>query len=124
VNRSQKVFKSIVAAVILIAGAGLVIDNFHFDPESALVLRRDVELSWETPTENSDSTPLVDLAGYSIHCWNAESRQAETLIIEDPRMTSYRIDRLRPGAYQCAMSTVTGTGSESTLSNVVTRTVP
>ncbi len=123
-SRRQKISRLAIGAVVVVGFVMLVIDNVHFDPTTGIVLRGELELSWETPTENSDSSPVDDLAGYAIHCWNAESRETQTNIIEDPGVTRYRVDHLWPGTYQCAVSAVMGDGSQSALSNVVTRTVP
>jgi hypothetical protein len=32
-----------------------------------------VILAWDAPTTNTDGTPLSDLAGYKLSCWNAGS---------------------------------------------------
>ena len=122
-SRNQKILRVIFSAVIVLAASMLVIVNVHFDPDAGIVLRGDLELSWETPTKNSDNTPLADLAGYTIYCWNAESQETKTIVIEDPRLTSYRIEHVPPGTYHCAVSAVADPGIASALSDVVTKKV-
>lgn len=113
-----------MAGSILLLVVWLAITNFVVDPQKGIMTRGDLELVWQTPTENADSSPLTDLAGYTIYCWNAEGHRTETIFIEDPSQTSIELERLWPGTYQCAMSAVRSDGSQSALSNVVTRSVP
>lgn len=122
-SRSLKIFKGIVVSLIAIVGGLMVIENVYFNESEGLVMLGELELSWDKPSENSDNSPLTDLAGYKIHCWNAAEQQTETIVLEDSEVTSYELDHLRPGTYQCALSAVNSDGSESALSNVVTRTV-
>lgn len=117
-------FKGTAIALVVLLAGWLAITNVVFDPEKGIVKRGELELSWMTPTENADSSPLTDLAGYTIYCWNAEDHKTKTVLIEDPSQTSYELEHLRPGTYQCAMSAIREDGSESALSNVFTRSVP
>lgn len=117
-------FKVTVVGLITLLMIWLTITNVVIDPEKGIMTRGDLELVWQTPTENDDSSPLTDLAGYTIYCWNAESHRTETIVINDPEQTSIELERLWPGTYQCAMSAVRTDGSQSALSNVVTRSIP
>lgn len=123
-SRNLKMFKGVVVAFIALLVGWLAIDNIVLDARNGVMTRGDMELSWMTPTENADSSPLTDLAGYTIYCWNAEDQKTETIHISDPGLTSYELDHVWPGTYQCAMSAVKADGSQSALSNVITRTVP
>lgn len=123
-SRNTKMFKKAVVGIFLLVVAFLLLENVVFDPKKGFATRGNLELSWDVPSENADSSPLTDLAGYTIECWNSETRQTDTIDVRDPVTTSYRISHLRPGTYQCAMTALKGDGSQSALSNVVTRTVP
>lgn len=122
-SRSGKMFKVAVVAVIALLMGLLIIDNVAFDPKQGFVTTGDLELSWDRPTENTDDSPITDLAGYTVHCWNSEDRQTETIVVQDSEVTRYEIEHLWPGTYQCAVSAVKSDGSQSVLSNVVTKTV-
>ena len=37
--------------------------------KTVLVPDGSTTLSWTAPIENEDNEPLIDLAGYNIHCW-------------------------------------------------------
>lgn len=118
---SVKVFKvSVVVLLVLLVGV-LAVDNIMLDPEDGIVTRGNLELAWEAPTENSDNSPLSDLAGYTIHCWNIEDQK--TVVVRDPSITHYEVDHLWPGTYHCAMSAIRTDGTESALSNSVTKVV-
>ncbi|MGI9203126.1 MAG: fibronectin type III domain-containing protein [Woeseiaceae bacterium] len=123
-SRNLKIFKGTVAGLILLVVVWLSITNYVIDPRKGIMSRGDLELAWQTPTENADSSPLTDLVGYTVYCWNAEGQRTETIVIDDPDQTSIEVQRLWPGTYQCAMSAVKSDGSQSVLSNVVTRSVP
>ena len=82
------------------------------------------EISWQVPTANTDESPLTDLAGYTVYCWNTDGKETETFVIEDSAITTYELRGLHPGIYQCAISAVSSAGNQSALSNVVSRTIP
>ena len=82
------------------------------------------KISWQVPTANTDESPLTDLAGYTVYCWNTDGQETETFAIEDSAITTYELQGLRPGTYQCAISAVSRAGNQSALSNVVSRTIP
>ncbi len=76
-------------------------------------------LTWVAPTQNVNESPLTDLAGYVIRCWNQSGQLAEKRYTDDPSATTYTIDNLVPGIYHCAVSAVNKDGVESALSNIV-----
>jgi hypothetical protein len=80
-------------------------------------------LYWEAPTTNTDGTPLTDLAGYRIYYGSTPESLAHSVQIKTIGLQTYVIDNLQPGTWYFAVMAVTSTGSESTLSNVVTKTI-
>lgn len=85
---------------------------------------RSTTLVWTVPTENENSEPLADLAGYKIYCWAGEKQYTNTIEVNDPATTSYGLEELGPGTYNCAISAVSADGHVSALSNVVAKTIP
>lgn len=81
-------------------------------------------ISWTAPTENEDDGPLTDLAGYIIHYGPHAGQYSNTIAIDDPATTSYKVENLSPGTYYFAVTAISAGGSESALSNMVVRTVP
>jgi hypothetical protein len=110
--------KWIVIGLPVVVLACIVVYTTVLSPDGATTL------SWTPPTENENSEPLTDLAGYKVHCWAAENRHAYTISVDDPETTRYVIEGLEPGTYNCAISAVKTDGSVSALSNVVAKTVP
>jgi len=92
--------------------------------KNVLMLDRSTTLVWTVPTENENSEPLADLAGYKIYCWAAEKEITNTIEVNDPATTSYGLEELEPGTYNCAISAVNADGDVSALSNVVAKTIP
>lgn len=115
------VFKGTVVTLIVLFIGMLILDNVMFDAEQGLITRGDLELSWAPPSDALYEENQPSIAGYTIHCWNVENQK--TVIVDDPGITRYTVEHLWPGTYQCAVSTIQADGSESSLSNAVTRVV-
>ena len=81
-------------------------------------------LAWTAPTENENNEPLIDLAGFIIHCWSETGKYTSTIYIDDPSTTSHEVENLWPGTYFCAVTGINEDGDESALSNVVAKMVP
>ena len=79
--------------------------------------------TWVAPTENVDGSPLEDLAGFTLQCWNQSGQLAFTQVINDPSATSYSADNLPTGVYHCAVAAINTQGLESSLSNMVVKLV-
>lgn len=63
-------------------------------------------LTWTPPTLNTDNTPLTNLAGYRVHYGASATSLAQAVQLNNPATTTY-----------------TTQGSESSLSNIVSRAV-
>jgi hypothetical protein len=123
-TRLKKLSKWIIAALPI-----LVLGYFAFD-KFVLPLRTQSEftgtatLSWTTPTENEDDSPLINLAGFVIHCWNEADEYTHSIYVDDPGITSYIVGNLPPGVHFCAVKAVNTDGRVSALSNAVAKAVP
>lgn len=82
-----------------------------------------VTLSWTAPTQQTDGTPLTDLAGYRIYYGQSAGNLSSQIVIDNAGMTSYVVDNLAPATYFFAASSVNSTGMESALSNTTSITV-
>lgn len=78
---------------------------------------------WVPPTENVDGTPLLNLAGYSLHWGQAPGSYSHTVTIDNPGVTSYLVEQLTPGQWFFAVKAVTADGRESQYSNVASGSV-
>jgi hypothetical protein len=81
-------------------------------------------LSWVAPTENSDGSPLTDLAGYRVY--HGLSATALTDIIDRPGATntSYSFSQLASGTHYFAVAAYNSAGVESPMSAVGSKTIP
>jgi hypothetical protein len=70
-------------------------------------------LTWLTPTENDDGSPLTDLAAYQIYLWPPDARP-----MIKSRLTGNKIvaGGLGPGLWKIAVSALNAKGGESALS--------
>jgi hypothetical protein len=84
---------------------------------------RNATLSWSAPTQNTDGSTLTNLAGYRIHYGTSANTLSETIQVSNPGLTTYVIENLSPGTYYFAVSAYTSSGTQSALSNVVSKAV-
>lgn len=83
-----------------------------------------VTLNWMAPTENTDGSPLLDLAGYEIH-WGPQSGiYSDSVVISNPGITSYFIDNLTAGTHYFAMQAIGSQGVSSFSNEAVATIVP
>jgi hypothetical protein len=82
-----------------------------------------VTLSWVAPTENTDGSPLLDLAGYEFH-WGPESTSySDSVTVMNPGITTYVIDNLTAGTHYFAIRAINGQGDYSTFSNEAVKSI-
>jgi hypothetical protein len=80
-------------------------------------------LTWTRPTENTDGTPLTNLAGYYIYYGTDSSNFTQTIDIIDPTTTNYMITGLHPGTYYFAVTAYNAFRIESAKSNIASKTI-
>ncbi len=73
--------------------------------------------------QNTDSSPLTDLAGYKIY-YGSESDNYQTSIqIDNPGIAIYVVEYLTPNTYYFVLTTINSSGVESQFSNEVSNLV-
>jgi hypothetical protein len=82
-----------------------------------------VTLSWVAPTDNTNGTPLTDLAGYHIHYGTNKDNLTQVIDLAGTRTTEYEVGGLAPGTYYFAISAYTSEGTESAESAVGYKTI-
>jgi len=122
--RSKQLVKPAVIGVSVLVLGYAIFNQGGLSPQGKTDNAGSATLSWSTPTENEDESPLVDLVGYVIHYTTPEGKIAESIYVDDPRATSYTIDNLSPGTYHFSVSAVQADGRESTMSNEMSKTIP
>lgn len=79
-----------------------------------------VSLSWTPPTQNSDNSPLTDLAGYKIYYGITEGQYPNAIQIDNPGIATYVIQGLTANTYYFVATAINSSGLESDFSNVAT----
>jgi hypothetical protein len=80
-------------------------------------------LSWTAPTQNTDGTPLTDLAGYTIYYGTSPSDLTQTVQLADPSATGYVVSNLSAGTYYFAVAAYTTVATQSALSSESSKTI-
>ncbi len=80
-------------------------------------------LSWVAPTENTDGTPLTDLAGYRVHYGTSSDALTQTVDVSGATATSLIVTGLDPGTYYFAVTALTSSGQESAPSDTASKTI-
>lgn len=80
-------------------------------------------LSWTPPTENSDGTALVDLAGYEVHYGLSQSNLNQTVTLSNASLSTYMVEHLGSGKWYFALVAVNSHGTTSVFSAVASKTI-
>jgi len=80
-------------------------------------------LDWMPPTENTDGSALMNLAGYNVHYGTSPDALTQVDKLTNPGLTSYVVDNLSAGTWYFAISSYATNGSESQNSGVVSTTI-
>ncbi len=83
-----------------------------------------VRLDWEPPTENTDSSALIDLAGYRVYYGTAPESLDHRVEVASPGIASYVVADLSGGTWYFAVSAYNSAGVESEPSNVASSIIP
>ena len=82
-----------------------------------------VTLVWVAPADNTNGTPLTDLAGYHIHYGTSQDNMTQVINLAGTSTTEYEVSGLAPGTYYFAISAYTTDGTESAESDVGYKTI-
>jgi hypothetical protein len=80
-------------------------------------------LSWQPPTQNTDNSPLSNLAGYRIVYGTSLNALTQTITISNPGITSYVLDDLSAGTWYFAVRAFNANGNESANSGIASKTI-
>jgi hypothetical protein len=90
---------------------------------SITVTAGSANLSWTAPTDNTNGTPLTNLAGYTISYGTSPTALTQTIQAASPTETTYVVNNLSAGTYYFAVDAYTTTGTQSAESATGTKTV-
>jgi hypothetical protein len=80
-------------------------------------------LSWTAPTQNTDGTPLTDLAGYKIYYGTTSGQLTQAIMLNATGSTTYVVTGLASGTYYFAVAALASDGTESAQSDVGSKTI-
>jgi hypothetical protein len=80
-------------------------------------------LTWLPPTENTDGSPIADLAGYRIRYGRHAGELTELQSIPNPGITSAVVENLASGNWYFTVSAYNTRGTESEYSNLAEKTI-
>jgi hypothetical protein len=80
-----------------------------------------VALAWEAPTQNTDGSPLTDLAGFRVRWGNAANNLGAGVYIQNPAARSWTSGALTPGTWFFGVHAFNALGLESAISNIVSK---
>jgi hypothetical protein len=81
------------------------------------------ELAWEVPTQNTDGTPLTDLAGYTVVYGPTPEAMDSRVQLTGIDSTSYVVKGLGQGTWYFAVLSYTASGTSSALSNIASKAI-
>jgi hypothetical protein len=82
-----------------------------------------VTLVWVAPTDNTNGSPLTDLAGYHIHYGTNPDNLTQVIELAGTGNTEFELSGLTPGTYYFAITAYTTMGTESAESDVGYKTI-
>lgn len=80
-------------------------------------------LSWTAPTQNTDGTPVTDLAGYHIYFGTSVGTLNSLIDVPGAATTEYEISNLSSGTYYFIVVAYNALGFESPSSNQASKTI-
>jgi len=80
-------------------------------------------VSWTPPTENTDGSPLTDLAGFKIYYGTFPGEYEEPKIVNNPGMSSFLVEDLGEADWFFVMTAFNTSGIESSYSDEVFKTI-
>lgn len=82
-----------------------------------------ITLGWVPPAQNSDGSPITDLAGYKIRYGKTSSDYTQTIALANAGLTRYVVDNLTSGTYYFAITAYNSLGIESAMSGEISTIV-
>ena len=80
-------------------------------------------LSWLPPTQNTDNSVLTDLAGYKIYYGTSPGIYSTPIIINNPGLSSFLVENLAISDWYFVMTSFNSSGTESSYSIEVSKTI-
>jgi len=92
-------------------------------PKDSQGISGNATVSWDAPTSNTNGSALTDLYGYRIYYGSSEGEMTETVQITNVGIQTYVIENLKAGTWYFAVQALNIDGTESPLSDVVSKRI-
>jgi len=112
-----------VASTIGTTGGTTATTNTSTAGASGVAASGTATLSWTKPTQYSDGTPLVDLAGYIVEYGTDPAALSQRVKVADPALTRFTVGDLGKGTWYFTVISYTTTGLESDVATLVSKTI-
>lgn len=80
-------------------------------------------LSWQKPTENTNESPLTNLAGFIVRYGTNAGASSSQIFVSSPNATSAQIENLTPGTWYFEVAAINTADVESPFSSVASTTI-
>jgi hypothetical protein len=80
-------------------------------------------LSWTPPTQNTNGTPLVNLAGYRIYYGTSASAMTTVIQLANAGSSTHTVTNLTPATWYFSVKAYTAANTESSFSSTVSKTI-
>jgi hypothetical protein len=97
---------------------------FSINVAAAVTTTGSATINWVPPTQNTDGSPLTDLAGVIIYYGSSPTSLSQSLTVASNTQTSYTLANLAAGTWYFGGVAYTTTGAQSAMSMPVSKTVP
>ncbi len=81
-------------------------------------------LDWVDPTQNTDGSPLTNMAGVNIHYGNSPSSLSHVVQVSGTGLSSYTISNLAAGTWYFGAAAYTTSGIEGVMSKIGSKSIP
>jgi hypothetical protein len=80
-------------------------------------------LTWSPPTQNTDGSALMNLAGYKIYWGSSAGTYTRSVTLNNPGLSSYVVTNLSAGTYYFVATALNSDGVESAFSGAASKTI-
>jgi hypothetical protein len=80
-------------------------------------------LGWTPVTTNTNGSTLTDLAGYRVYYGTSARNMSTVVTLANPSLTTYLVTNLAPGTWYFGVVAYASDGTQSTLSNIGSKTI-
>jgi len=108
---------------ITVSGGGTSVTSPAYSVAVVAVASGSATLTWQPPTQNTDGSPLTDLAGYRVYWGQSPSSLNNSMPLNNAGITTYVVEELTPATWYFSVTALDADDLESSFSNVASKTI-